>query len=55
MPFDVKNLPDLLPMEEVSNPDMTSALDLVVQGSGDGNPPYPMSGDEEEDEDLLDL
>ena len=55
MPFDVKNLPDHLPLEEVRNPDTTQALDLVVQGSGDGNTPYPMSGDAEEDENLLDL
>ena len=54
MPFDVKNLPDLLLLEEERSPDTTQALDLLVQGSGDGNPPSPMSGDEE-DEDLLDL
>ena len=55
IPFTVKNLPDLLLMEEIRSPAMTPALDLLGQGSGDGNPPYPMSGVEDEDEDLLDL
>jgi hypothetical protein len=54
MPFDVKDLPDLLLLEEARSPEPIQALDLLVQGSGDGNPPSPMSGDEE-DEDLLDL
>ena len=55
MSFDVKDLPDLLLLEVDRSPEPTQALDLLVQGSGDGNPPYPMFGDEEEDEDLLDL
>ena len=54
MPFDVKDLPDFLLLEVERSPESIQALAPLVQGSGDGNPPSPMSGNEEDD-DLLDL
>jgi len=66
MSFDVKDLPDLILLEEERRPDTTQVMDLLLslsqetpvgdlQGFGNGNPPSPMFGEEEEDEDLSDM
>ena len=53
MSFDVKNLPYLILLEGERSPEPIQALDLLVQGSGDGNPPYPMFGEEVDEENLV--
>ena len=67
MSFDVKDLPDLIMLEEARSPATTQAMDLLLSLAQDTHtsgiyagfwqwqPPSPMYGEEEEDEDLLDL
>ena len=66
LPSDVKDLPDQLQEEEVRSPELAQVVDLLMSISqvdnsadlqvfGAGNPPSPMYGEEESDEDLLDI
>ena len=66
LPSDVKDLPDQLQEEEVRGPELAQVVDLLMSISqvdslenlqvfGAGIPPSPMSGEEESDEDLLDI